>query len=395
MAKLSDGTREIEIKTTETILTTILKASQYRLESLTQYELLLKENYMLTSGKIKTATEEALEIEYDLPQYSKSVSTILKKATLLERIEIARKFGSLDQEETTIMSYFIHPDNLFVVSNQLYVGHRGLTGSIEPKHSDFPQFLKQYKALVINALNPKYTYEEVVTGKVKIKDKTLSKIMTSKTITEIETQLDEQHHALHLTQAETERSVKKSSYGIFKFLTIILTALMIVTGIWLGLLLENTVPRQNRIIEAQAAFMINNFNEATAILSGDDPRSLPPAAQYMLAVSYVELENLRIEQRQSVINNLSPATNEQELRYWIYIGRGNLDGALDIAYSLGATQLKIHAYAHLYDYVYADMEMPGAQKQEYLNNFLNRIETLNEELLTPLEEEEALEDESD
>jgi type VII secretion protein EssB len=220
-----------------------------------------------------------------------------------------------------------------------------------------------------------------------VKDKSFEKILLSESVSEVESILDEQYHALHLTQKVTERSVKKSNYGIFKFLTIVLVFLTVGMGIWLGLLLENTVPRQTRIIDAQAAYMMSNFNEATRILSEDNPRTLPSAVQYMLAVSYVELESLTMGQRQAIINNLSPSTSENELRYWIYIGRGNLVGALDIAYSIGSLPLQIHTYAHLYDYVYADMEMEGTVKQERLTRYRGNIERLRGALEgTPLEE---------
>jgi len=319
-----------------------------------------------------------LEIIYELPAHAESVNEVVKKVELLKRIEIARKFSILKQDGVDIAQFFIHPENLILISNQLYVAHRGLIGFIEPKKASCELFLKQYKALVISTINPAYKYEEVVTGKVKVRDRGLGKVLSASTITEVEQLLDEQYYALYTARKLTERIVKKSKYGVFKFLTIGFAVLLVGMGIWLGLLLENTVPRQNRIIDAQAAYMVNDYNKATSILSEDDPRTLPPAVQYMLAASYVQLSTLRIEQRQAITNNLSPSTNEIELRYWIYTGRGGLRSALDYAYRLDDIHFKINAYGNLYDYIYADMDRYGIQRQSYLDRYRQRMEELYE-----------------
>ena len=376
MRRIADGNL-IEFQRIDSEFKVSLEAIQYRLESISQYELFLEANHVLLAGQITAASDERLEIVYKLPAHAQAITEAVKKTGVIERVEIARKFSVLKQDGADVTQFFIHPENLFLVSNQLYVAHRGLAGSVDPDVVSYEQFLKQYKALVVSTLNPRYKYEEVVTGKVKVKDKALAKILSATNTAEVECVLDEQYHALHSERKLTERSVKRSRYRMFKFLTIGFATLVIGIGIWLGLLLETTVPRQNRIIDAKAAYLVNNFNEATSILSDDDPRTLPPAAQYMLAASYVQLSTLSMEQREAIVNNLSPSTYEIELRYWIYLGRGRLREALDIAYSLGNTHLKMNAYAHRYDYVYADMNMPGTEKQAYLSRYYQRLEELS------------------
>ena len=393
--KIVDGHVNVGFERVNTKITITLEAVQYRLDAMSQYELFLAQNHVLLAGRITAATEEHVTIEYELPVHAQSVSDAVKQADLLERIEIARQFSVFMEGEADIAQPFIHPENLFLISNQLYVAHRGLMGSIEPKGSSFKQLLQQYKALVVSTLNPKYNYEAVVTGKAKIRDKAFRAILEAKSASEVEQVLDEQYNALYTARKVAERSVKKSKYSMFRILTIGFGMLVIVIGIWLVLLLENMMPRQNRIIEAQAAYMVNNYNEATNILADDDPRTLPPTVQYMLAASYVQLSNLTVDQRQAVINNLSPASHESELRYWIYIGRGFLLEALDIAYSLGDNQLKLNAYAHLYDYVYADMDMPGTDKQNYLNRYRQSMEDLIEELEAALELPEQIYEEGE
>jgi len=385
MQKLFDGYVDIEVQNKGSELAVLLEAVQYRLNAISQYELFLPADGVFLAGRIASATDERVELSYELPAFSRSVSVATKEADLFERVELARKFSMLKDEGSGIAQIFMHPENLFLVSNQLYVAHRGLTGSVEPKEFSFEGFLKQYKALVVSTLNPKYQYEKLVTGEAHVKDKMLASILSATLISDVEKVLDEQYNALYMTRKVTERSVKKSKYGTFKFLTVALAVLMLGIGVWLGLLLEQTVPRQNRIIEAQAAFMMNNFSNATSTLSSDHPGTLPASVQYMLASSYVQLgatarntAPLTLAQRQNILNSLSPNSTENELFYWIFIGRGLLGYALDIAYNIGDTQMILHVYALLYDYVYADMDMPGIEKQNELTRLRREIERLVE-----------------
>ena len=144
------------------------------------------------------------------------------------------------------------------------------------------------------------------------------------------------------------------------------------------------MPLQERIIESQAAFIVNNYGEAVRILANDNPENLPRSVQYILAASFVQLENLSLQQRNAVLGHLSPISAENELLFWIRTGRGELYSALDIALNIGDTQLILHAYANLYDMVYADPFMPGAEKQQRLDEYRRRIE----ELLVLLEGDE-------
>ena len=388
MAKLNDGNLEIELIRNPDEVVVRLDAKQYELASLGNFDLFLPADGRLLAGKITTATEELLEIVYELPPHAVSVTESLKKADLLQRVEIARKYTDLLQNDENVMWFFIHPDNLFLSSNQLYVAHRGLVNGVEPKAGGSDQFHRQYKALVISTLNPKYQFANLATGNATVRDKVYAKMFNASSMTEIVTILDEQYHTLNQARTLMEQSVKKSRYTTFKVLSALLVVLLVGVGIWLGLLLENTVPRQERIIEAHAAFMVNNFGEAAAIMANDDPRTLPSSVQYMLATSHVQLSTLTLNQRQAILNNLSPLSAENELMYWIYLGRGEILAAINLAYIIGDNQLKLHAYAHRYDYINVHPTMPGVERQDALTRYRNRIEELAESLAGRVDDEE-------
>lgn len=385
MTKLNDGFVEIEVNQQGSEFFVKLTGNQYHRGSIQEYKLFLQPNHLLLNGDVVVANDEQLEIKYDIPATAKSITATIKGLKLLNRVEIARKFSSLQQNEINVAQMFIHPDNLFLISNQLYVAHRGMRGSIDPKCSDCATFFQQYRALVLNVLLPKYRFEELLTTKIKLKNKEFNSIGQATTVAEIEMWLDQKYDTLQRSANQHQRQVKKSQYQLFKFLVGTFGVLVLGLGIWLGLLLENTIPRQSRIIAAQSAFVVNNFAETVTILAQDEPRTLPTMVQYILATSHIELSGLSANQRQVLLNNLSPSSHENDLLYWIYSGRGELLIALDIAYSLGDNQLKLHAYALRYDYIDADMQIPGAVKQEYLARYRRRME----ELIAILEGREA------
>ena len=68
------------------------------------------------------------------------------------------------------------------------------------------------------------------------------------------------------------------------------------------------------------------------------------------------------------------------LNYWIYLGRGDLEKALDVAQNIGDTQLILHAYTNLYEKVKADTKMSGSDKQKKLNEYEKEISKLSKEL---------------
>lgn len=374
--KRSDGTHTIECEHIANKLKITLDSSQYKYNEIRQYESFLAPDGLFVRGVIIESSEEKLELVYEMPEFAKTLEAIAQKSNMIDRLEAARKLSILEDSVEAISIPFMYPGNIFLISNSMVVAHRGMEGIIYPNKLDFTSFFMKYKALVVYLLNPLYDYEKLVTGEIMVKTGFLKKIMETESVKEIEAIIDEQHHLLFRNQQTTQKLVKKSEFNLFRFLSITFGAGLLFTGIWLGILIDKTIPRHERITEAHAAYMVGNFTEAVSIMREDEPGTLPSSVQYMLASSYVNLEILTIDQRQVILNNLSPNSSEQELTYWIFMGRGEFEEALNIAYVIGDLPLRIHAYTSLYDRVYADMEMPGDIKQQQLASYRQEIENL-------------------
>ena len=140
------------------------------------------------------------------------------------------------------------------------------------------------------------------------------------------------------------------------------------------------LPLKNAVIDSQAAFMATDYDKAIDILEPYGINRLPKSAKYVLATSFVKLDNLNSEQMEAVLNTITQSSDETILNYWIYLGRGDLEKALDVAQNIGDTQLILHAYTNLYEKVKADTKMSGSDKQKKLNEYEKEISKLSKEL---------------
>ena len=353
-----------------------LDASQYTQEAFVHYTPHLAGRYDALVGEITHADEERLELSYTIPDYAQSIQEAVTTGTFLEQLMFARKFSALAAWQTRVVIPRLHPDNLFLVGGELKVAHRGLAKYIEPKACTDAEFLTSYKALVVSVIVPKYKFDALASGTVKVRDPFSRKILEAESMEDVEAILDEEIQTRRMVEKRTKRLVKKSRYSLFRLASVLLFVAVLGLGVWLGITISETVPLQERIIESQAAFMVNNFGEAVNILQDDDPENLPRSVQYVLATSFIQLETLSNEQRSEVLNHLSPSSSENELLYWIRIGRGEFYPALNIALNIGDNQLTLHAYTKLYDMVYADPIMPGVEKQERLDQYRTQIDEL-------------------
>lgn len=102
-------------------------------------------------------------------------------------------------------------------------------------------------------------------------------------------------------------------------------------------------------------------------------KDLSNATRFVLATSYVNLDNLSQKQKQGILSNLSPKSSENNLLYWIYSGRGDFKAALNLAQSIGDNQLILYAYTKLFDATKANSKINGAEKQQLLKTYQDNI----------------------
>ena len=277
-----------------------------------------------------------LVLAYELPAFSESLATCIAKATTdLERYSLAQKVATL---------------------------------TVKP--NDFN----------VSILLPKVDFELAVEGLDAVRESIAEKINAFHSIAEINQFISEECHRLEQKNKESKVQVNKKQWRALVVGAIVLAVATLTLGFFTYKSYSRDLPLKNAVIDAQAAFMSTDYDKAIDILEPYGINRLPKSAKYVLATSFVKLDNLNSEQMEAVLNTITQSSDETILNYWIYLGRGDLEKALDVAQNIGDTQLILHAYTNLYEKVKADTKMSGSDKQKKLNEYEKEISKLSKEL---------------
>ena len=339
-SKWSKEAGELEIK---------LSANQFQLNRMKQYRFFLESTAHLAQGAVKEEAEEVVRLSYQIPAGYQSIREAVENKEILERLHLFQKLQFLKETVDQPMKPFIHPDNLFVSGESVLLGHRGMTDSVVPFSLMKEDLLKQYKALAVFILQ----VDHLISEQVRIQEEKRQK---------------------------EKLFVSKRNYQLFKWGSLGLAIVTVAMGIATGIYAFYVVPKQDKIIQAETSYIAKDYTAVVEGLKSEAPNSLPKGVQYTLAASSLELANLTQEQKEAVSRNLSQKSSENTLSYWIYIGRGELEKALDIAQNIGDIQYILHAYTKLYDQVNTDSTMSGAKKRELLEKYQKEIDKLQEQL---------------
>lgn len=192
--------------------------------------------------------------------------------------------------------------------------------------------------------------------------------------------VSEEFHKLEQKNKQNNIQVNKKRWRILLVTAVILTLATLTLGVFTYRSYTRDLPLKNAVIKAQSAFMATDYDKTIDALDSYSVNRLPKSAKYVLATSFVKLDNLSSEQTEAVLNTITQSSDDMILNYWIYLGRGDLEKALDVAQNIGDTQLILHAYTNLYEKIKADTDMSGSEKQKKLKEYEKEISELSDEL---------------
>lgn len=366
--KLSNNHTSLDFEREPERVRVTLLSTQFKKGALTE----LPEDVTVEEG------EESWTLSYPLPESAQSLSeTISKTSSRLERLLLAQKLLSLSASDDELKNPFLHPENLFLESERIFVVHFGLTGLVAPMTQTEEELLNSYKALVLNILTPKSSFEEILSGTAG--DKVSQVLGQCETLEEIQDLITEEVQKETAKVNQKVASVSKSHYRFFKYGGMIGLVLTIVFGILTFSYYRNS-QKDNAIITAQTDFLTNNYAKTQSDLENYAPTSLPKSARYVLAVSSINLTDLTLAQKQAILNTISTKSDDNTLDYWVYTGRGDFNKALNLAQNLGDDQLTLLAYTNLYETTKLNSTMDGAKKQALLEDYTKKIEELTKSL---------------
>lgn len=325
-------------------------------------------------------TDTGLTFDYALTAGEISFRDAVNRAvTRRDRLALAQKLVACVSYRGGFRVPVIHPDNLYLNGELLRVVHCGLQGMLAPMSFDETLFLRSLQAMVLQVFRPKLAFEDILDGAKGLRDRFSTSVWQTTTTDELFTFIDAQLKAEQAEVAATQVSVSKRRYAGYRLLGVLGMIAGMAAGVfaWQA---ESQNRLQTAVVAAQARFIAGDYAGSLGALEDYTAASLPASAKYVLAVSSINLDDLTAAQKQAILNNVSEKSDDVTLNYWIAIGRGEFEHALDLAQNLGDDQLTLLAYTDLYQATKLNTQMPGGKKQELLDEYAKAIDELTAKL---------------
>lgn len=283
------------------------------------------------------------------------------------------------KKEASELKFSLAPENLYYnVTGQAFVKQRDIYK--EGTKLREKEFVDSYRALIGYAMQKQYSFEDYLKGGMQLlqKNKMLAPLGEMTTVEEIIDYLDKQRNDLVEKNAKTKKTVEKSKFSGMKITMNISLVLLVLSVICMGYTFLKVLPYQKAVMEADNAYIENNFVEIIESLEKVKVGDMDKHQKFILANAYIRGENLSQEQKNNLLANMTVRENEKKLDYWIYLGRMETEDAENIAMQQSDDQLLLYAYLKEKNKVEMDPELSGAEKTAALSALEEKIQPLKE-----------------
>ena len=243
-------------------------------------------------------------------------------------------------------------------------------------------FAEDYKALIASVLAPQYTFSDYMEGGADLygSNKLLETIAPMENAEEVAERLRE---ALFDLQAKLAKDSMLIDRGKYRTTRIALVALICLICALAFFSVKNSIidmPRKDLTIEIFERYISRDHVGLLGALADVDLETLSSEERYIAATAGVATANLSDKQRGAVMQAISLYTDSLYLDYWIDMGLGRYEDALDISRRMGDSELELYALVIYRDAVSFDMNITGAEKTDLLNNLDGQISALEKQI---------------
>lgn len=363
--------------------------SQTQIKNIEQLNIITKRSNDFVPMKV-TEEEDAFLFSYKINGIVKTWDQV-KSLHDNEKLRALCNIANLYTLLATRVTFFLHPNNLLFDHNLMpKIVYRGVRNIIQPYEMNEADVLKQYKCLIVAMFSEKYTFDDLYKG-------TLEKA----TLTRFEQDIVKQESfdkVIHLLknrfqqeQQMTEKEKKlvpTKRFKLFKGLTI---GLLITTFLLVALLSYTAfvkIPYQEKLLEANEEFLASDYTNVIQVIRDQDVEKLPQSSKYILAYSYVKVEQLSDDEKETIMKNINLKSDKRYLLYWIYNGMGNFERTIDLAKYMDDPRLIMYALIKKTEQVKNDPDLSGAERDEEVGKLRAELEKYADEYDVMQEEEE-------
>lgn len=355
----------------------VVKLSELNVKRDSEVNKLTYENTYLIPCKAKVEGEE-VKFTYDLNEL-KPFSEIKNRRTVEKLRFLINVSGILEIAEE--YSFKLETDNIYYDYNYIpKIKDRDIR--LEAEVIDYKDLVLQYKSLIADVLNKKYSYKDFYNGGMDLmkNNKKIKKYVSFESIEEIKNELLEDLKIQEKEDKEKYIEIKLRNHKIRKYsilaMSVIIAGLMAYT-VYSAVFL---VPFERKVIKANSYYMKQDYEGVIKCFENTRGLKLDNESKYKLAYSYVMSQNLGENKKKNIIATLNDKSDESILDYWIAIGKLKYDDAIDSAKKVQDDELLLYALLNKQKYIQDNNKMTGEEKQKAQDGLQSQIEKLTKKL---------------
>ncbi|WP_339165338.1 type VII secretion protein EssB [Siminovitchia sp. FSL H7-0308] len=319
----------------------------------------------------------------------KSFGTLKNKEESVKLFVAHALIQKVIQHNHDLLHLIVSPENV-LVSDGLEVTfiHYGVKDSIPPYEKTPDRLFLELRTTLLVLLDGNYRFNEYMNHHDTLKLSHRAEALIQQTTLEGLRELvcdwireqEQQEKQLH--------KVPKTRWILQKWVGIGLISVLVPAIVYIVYVLAFLQPRQEAFTASHSAFLNENYSEVIDTLEPYSPSSMPRVVKYELAQSYVAVEPLQDYHRKNLKNVLVLQAAEPYFDYWIAIGRGENEEAIDIARGLQDKEWLVYANLKRREEVKNDNKLSGKEREDLIKEIEAEIDNYMHELEELAEEEE-------
>lgn len=335
-------------------------------------------------------TEDQLAFHFIVDKLGFSAQEI-QALDQIDKLKAAVNMLSFAELKDYPFTFFLHPENIYFDYNLIpSIAYRGIKEQMPPQEMNEAFLLRNMKCYFISLFQTEYSFNDLYDGNLENMsgNEFIARMKEATTIEELGTYVKKLY--VEKTQAEKDQyqKVNKKTYQWSRQLSLWFGAGLAMALIALVYFVFFRSPFQNRLLEADAHFIQNNYTDVVTTLNAVDHTNLPVTQKYMLAYSVVQGQSFNDEQKKVILNNVSLKSDPSYLDYWVHIGQGRYEEALDVSKKIGDYDLILYGLVQIREQIVNNPELTGAEREEQLADYEGQYDEYTQEREAVLEEPE-------
>lgn len=279
-------------------------------------------------------------------------------------------------EDAKRLQISLDPENLYYDTNMMPKAIcRDVYEDMQWNEEDFVQ---QYKSLIGYVLQQKYTFHDFYEGGNQLlsKNKMTAAYLKATKLDEVVQLLDTAYRGYQEKMQSTIVEVDKKKYSRVKIVSRITTVLLIGCIGVAGYFGVYRLQEESSFNKANEAYIKQDYVSVIETLKGMPVARMNTNTKYVFAISNIKTEALNDEQKNNILAAITLNSDARILEFWIYLGKSDMDMAVDVAKQLGNKEYLAYAYMKEKAFVENDKSLSGAQRDEKLKGIEENIKKL-------------------